>query len=168
MRVFFFLAVTLSSSQATAPLYSSPHHVHADSGRGGHGPNHVNSPFPSSLLELCDGIASHEHSSGPQLIGHKVFRVGAGVVCVDQMPEASVAPATDAPTEAPTDAPTDAPADDAAADDGAADDAGADDTGANDGAADDAAADDAAADDAATDAPADDAAERVIPPPQMF
>merc|ERR1712038_933306 len=139
MRIFFLPAV-LSTSLATSPLYSSPHHVHADSGRGGHGPNHVNPPFPSSLLELCDGIVSHEHTSGPTLIGQKVFRVGAGIVCVDQRPGATAAPVTEAPaTDAPTDASeadTDAPA---------------------------------AGDDAATDAPAEeDAAERVAAPLQMF
>merc|ERR1712038_2153227 len=141
MRIFFLLAAVLSTSLATSPLYSSssPHHAHADSGRGGHGPNHVNPPFPSSLLELCDGIVSHEHTSGPTLIGQKVFRVGAGVVCVDQRPGATVAPVTEAPaTDAPTDAPeadTDAPE----------------------------------ADDDATDAPAgEDAAERVAAPLQMF
>merc|ERR1712027_23770 len=128
-----------STSLATSPLYSSPHHVHADSGRGGHGPHHVNPPFPSSLLELCDGIVSHEHTSGPTLIRQKVFRVGAGVVCVDQRPGAAVAPVTEAPaTDAPNDAPeadTDAPE----------------------------------VDDAATDAPADDdAAERVAAPVQIF
>merc|ERR1719150_2542334 len=145
MRIFFLLAAVLSTSLATSPLYSSPHHVHADSGRGGHGPNHVNPPFPSSLLELCDGIVSHEHTSGPTLIGQKVFRVGAGVVCVDQRPGATVAPVTEAPaTDAPTDASeadTDAPAAD----------------------------DETAGDDAATDAPAgEDAAERVAAPLRMF
>merc|ERR1712203_548392 len=160
MRIFFLLAAVLSTSLATSPLYSSPHHVHADSGRGGHGPNHVNPPFPSSLLELCDGIVSHEHTSGPTLIGQKVFRVGAGVVCVDQRPGATVAPVTEAPaTDAPTDAPeadTNAPeADDAATDETPADDTPAD--------------DETAGDDAATDAPAgEDAAERVAAPLQMF
>merc|ERR1712203_780907 len=133
MRIFFLLAAVLSTSLATSPLYSSPHHVHADSGRGGNGPHHVNPPFPSSLLELCDGIVSHEHTSGPTLIGQKVFRVGAGVVCVDQRPGATVAPVTEAPA---TDAPTDAPEADADATDApAADDAAADDETAGDDAA---------------------------------
>ena len=172
MRIFFLLAGLLSTSLATSPLYSSPHHAHADSGRGGHGPHHVNPPFPSSLLELCDGIVSHEHSSGPQIIGQKVFRVGAGIVCLDQRPGATVAPVTEAPvTDPPTDAPEaddttpdDTPADDTPADDTPADDTPADDTPSDDAPADDTPADDTPADEAA----ADDAAERVAAPLQMF
>merc|ERR1712203_1213068 len=108
MRIFFLLAAVLSTSLATSPLYSSPHHVHADSGRGGHGPHHVNPPFPSRLLSLCEGIASHGHSSGPTVVGHMVFRVGASIVCDDLAPAAAVVGADDAPAdEEATDAPTD-------------------------------------------------------------
>ena len=131
MNMLLLLALVVTTTKAALPLYSSPHHVHADSGRGGHGPNHVNHQLPASLLEMCDGIVNHGHSSGPQAVGHKVFRVGAGIVCVDQAPAASVitdttatdAPATDAPAteDAATDAPatedpaTDVPVTDAAA-----------------------------------------------------
>ena len=96
MRIFFLLAGLLSTSLATSPLYSSPHHAHADSGRGGHGPHHVNHPFPARLLSLCEGIASHGHSSGPTVVGHMVFRVGASIVCDDLAPAAAVVGADDA------------------------------------------------------------------------
>ena len=109
MRILLLVAVIFTTSQATSPVYSSPHHIHADSGRDGHGPHHVNRPFPARLLSLCEGIASHGHSSGPTVVGHMVFRVGASIVCDDLAPAAAVVGADDAPAdEEATDAPTDA------------------------------------------------------------
>ena len=90
MKTILIVLVLVASSFATVPLYSHPHHIHADSGRGGYGPHHTNAPFPARLLQLCDGIVDHAHNSGPQAIGHKVFRVGAGITCAELTPSASV------------------------------------------------------------------------------
>merc|ERR1712018_282397 len=107
MKVLLLAAVLFTSTQATSPVYSSPHHIHADSGRGGHGPHHVNHALPARLLTLCDGIATHGHSTGPTQVGHSVFRVGPSVVCDDLAPAATVVGADDAAEDA-TDAPADA------------------------------------------------------------
>merc|ERR1711923_337412 len=123
MRSVYTLLAALSLSKAASPLYRHPHHIHSDSGRGGYGPNHVNQHFPARLLQLCDGIVDHGHSSGPQVLGQKVFRVGASISCDELTPSgyvvsttaapASGSPTTDSPssaassTEAPTtEAPT--------------------------------------------------------------
>merc|ERR1719356_894014 len=123
MRSVYTLLAAVSLSNAASPLYRHPHHIHSDSGRGGYGPNHVNQHFPARLLQLCDGIVDHGHSSGPQVLGQKVFRVGASISCDELTPSgyvvsttaapASGSPTTDSPsteassTEAPTtEAPT--------------------------------------------------------------
>merc|ERR1711923_396269 len=108
MRSVYTLLAALSLSKAASPLYRHPHHIHSDSGRGGYGPNHVNQHFPARLLQLCDGIVDHGHSSGPQVLGQKVFRVGASISCDELIPSGYVvsttaAPASDSPT---TDSPS--------------------------------------------------------------
>ena len=110
MKVILVLAVVFSTTKATAPVYASAHHIHADSGRGGNGPNHVNRPFPARLLALCDGIATHGHSSGPQAVGHAIFPVRSEIVCDELAPSASVVGggAGNSTDDAPEDAPADA------------------------------------------------------------
>merc|ERR1711923_339472 len=108
MRSVYTLLAAVSLSNAASPLYRHPHHIHSDSGRGGYGPNHVNQHFPARLLQLCDGIVDHGHSSGPQVLGQKVFRVGASISCDELTPSGYVvsttaAPASDSPT---TDSPS--------------------------------------------------------------
>merc|ERR1719145_574571 len=97
MRSVYALLAAVSLSNAASPLYRHPHHIHSDSGRGGYGPNHVNQHFPARLLQLCDGIVDHGHSSGPQVLGQKVFRVGASISCDELTPSGYVVSTTAAP-----------------------------------------------------------------------